>query len=339
MPIETGRDISRILFVRTDRIGDVLMNLPAIRLLRQTFPKAWLTLLLDRSVASLLKDHPDIDELMAVDAEKLAHSARVRWNLIREVRKAGFDLAVVSNPNKFLHLLVFLAGIPYRLGYRRKWGFLLNQTMMDRKDKDSADGHEIDLNLHLASLASDKTWDGSLTIPVDPAASRHIEGLMAEHGIENQDILLVHVGTSNPEKRWPLERFVELCDLARSRSDLTVILIGGEEEKSYSDHVRRQVRERLTDWTGLLSLQELAALVSHRSVRALVSSDSGPVHIAWMSGTPVIALYAKNVAGSNPARWGPRGGMSEGIYKPLSEITCEEVWSAVQRVSLKNPIR
>jgi len=313
------------------------MNLPAIRLLRQTFPKAWLTLLLDRSVAGLLKDHPDIDELMVVDAEKITRSARDRWNLIHGVRKAGFDLAVVSNPNKFFHLLVFLAGIPYRLGYRRKWGFLLNKTMADRKD--SADGHEIDLNLHLASLASDKTWDGSLTIPVDPAASRHVEDLMAGRGIENQDILLVHAGTSNPAKRWPLERFVELCDLARSQSDLSVILIGGEEEKSYSDQVRRQVRERLTDWTGLLSLQELAALVSHRSVRALVSSDSGPVHIAWMSGTPVIALYAKNVAGSNPARWGPRGAMSEVIYKPLSEITCEEVWSAVQRVVLKNRLR
>src|SRR3989338_4844111 len=172
------REVQRILFIRTDRIGDVLMNLPAIRLLRQSFPKAWLTLLLDRSVAGLLKDHPDIDELMAVDAEKLVRSARARWNLIHGVRKARFDLVVVSNPNKFFHQLVFLAGIPYRLGYRRKWGFLLNRTTGVQKD--SACGHEIDRNLQLAGLASDKTWDGSLTIPVDPAALRRVESLMAE---------------------------------------------------------------------------------------------------------------------------------------------------------------
>ena len=337
MPIETGRDISRILFVRTDRIGDVLMNLPAIRLLRQTFPKAWLTLLLDRSVAGLLKGHPDIDELMAVDSEKLARSARARWDLIRGVRKAGFDLAVVSNPNKFLHLLVFLAGIPCRLGYRRKWGFLLNKTMVDRKD--SAYGHEIDLNLQLASLASDKTWDGSLTIPVDPAASKRVESLMAEQGIENRNILLIHAGPSNPEKRWPLEKFAELCDRIRSQSDLTVLLVGGEEERSYSDKIVRLVRSPLVNWTGLLSLQELVALIRHATVKALVSSDSGPVHMAWMSGVPVIALYGKNVAGSNPARWGPRGALNEVIYKPLSEITCEEVWSAVERITDKDRAR
>src|SRR3989338_3184513 len=188
------REVQRILFIRTDRIGDVLMNLPAIRLLRQTFPKAWLTLLLDRSVAGLLKGHPDIDEMMVVDSRNLARSARDRWNLIRRVRKAGFDLAVVSNPNKFFHSLVFLAGIPCRLGYRRKWGFLLNKTMADRKD--SAWGHEIDLNLQLASLASDKTWDGRLTIPVDPAASKRVENFMTEHRLENRNILLIHAGTS-----------------------------------------------------------------------------------------------------------------------------------------------
>ena len=338
MPIDPGRQISRILFVRTDRIGDVLMNLPAIRLLRQTFPKAWLTLLLDRSVAGLLKDHPDIDELMAVDADKLTRSVWDRWNLIRGVRKAGFDLAVVSNPNKFFHQLVFLAGIPYRLGYRRKWGFLLNKTMVDRKD--SAWGHEIDLNLHLVSLASDKTWDGHLTIPVDPAASNRVESLMGEQGIGSQDILLIHAGTSNPEKRWPLEKFIGLSEAAQSWGNFTVILIGGEEEKSASGQIRRRASGgRITDWTGLLSLQELAALFNHHLVKALVSSDSGPVHIAWMSGTPVVALYAKNVTGCNPVRWGPRGPGNEVIFKPLSEITCEEVWSAVQRATLKNRIR
>ncbi len=333
------REVRRILFIRTDRIGDVLMNLPAIRLLRQTFPKAWLTLLLDRSVAGLLKDHPDIDELMAVDAEKLAHSGRDRWNLIRQIRKAGFDLAVVSNPDKFFHSLVFLAGIPCRLGYKRKWGFLLNQTIADRKD--SAEAHEIDLNLRLAGLASDKTWDGRLTIPVDRAASRRVESLMTDQGIGIQDILLIHAGTSNPEKRWPLEKFVGLSEAAQSWGNFTVILIGGEEEKSVSDEIRRRTTSggRLVDWTGLLSLQELAALIHHRSVRALVSSDSGPVHIAWMSGTPVVALYAKNVTGSNPLRWGPRGPGNEVIFKPLSEITSEEVWSAVRRVVPKDRTR
>ena len=65
------REIHRILFVRTDRIGDVLMNIPAIHLLRQTFPKSWITALIDESVRDLLRGHPDVDELLAVDAARM----------------------------------------------------------------------------------------------------------------------------------------------------------------------------------------------------------------------------------------------------------------------------
>ena len=328
------QEIRRILFIRTDRMGDVLMNLPAIHLLKQTFPEAHLTLMCDASVADLFKGRPsDIDEVMAVESQKIKTSFFYRRELLKAIKKAEYDLAIVSNPDKRLHWLTFLARIPIRVGYQRKWGSLLTKKIPDNKD--TGGRHEMDMNLDLVKLVSGVAWDGGLPMAVDPAAAKEIEDHLKRNGLAGQRILAVHPGTSNPTKRWPMERYVELCDVCQAESDLKVVLVGGPEEKEFSKQVKARAKVAPIDWTGSLSLKELAAFLNNKSVKALVSSDSGPVHIAWISGTPVVAFYAKNAIGSNPARWGPRDSRSEVIYKAMDEITSREVFEAVKKVLSK----
>ncbi len=317
------REIHRVLFVRTDRMGDVLMNLPAVRLLRQTFPKAWLTFLCDKSVAPLLEGHPDLDEVMAVDAATLKSGFGPKKKLIDAVRRAKFDLAVVSNPDKFLHALVFAAHVPHRVGYARKWGFLLTKSMPDEK---SGGRHEIDLNLELASLASDKAWDGTLALPEDEGAKKRVESLLV--GVATP-LVALHPGTSNPKKRWPEERFAELASRL-SLEGCAVAFVGGAEEAPVSDRIAKAAGVRALDLTGKLSLRELAALFQSGRVQTLVSTDSGPVHVAWMAGTPAVALYAKDAVGSDPRRWGPRDRKSRTVWKPMADISVEEVLCLVR---------
>ncbi len=113
---------------------------------------------------------------------------------------------------------------------------------------------------------------------------------------------------------------------------MEVVLIGGPEEKEISADVLRRSGVPVRDWTGELSLAELVSFLNHERVKTLVSSDSGPVHIAWMLGKPVVALYAENCPGSNPLRWGPLDKKSEVIFKPIDAIGAEEVWEAVKKV-------
>jgi ADP-heptose:LPS heptosyltransferase len=312
-------------------MGDVLMNLPAIRLLRQSFPKAWIALLVDDSTADLLKGHPDVDEVMSIDARKLKTSFRGRHQLIRDIRLARFQLAVVSNPDKFLHLLVFLAGIPRRVGWRRKWGFLLSKGLEDRKNANLK--HEIESNLDLARLVSTaKEWDGALGLPVDEHARNKLRERLANDLSGYRGIIALHTGSSNPAKRWSRENFSELCRLIRSRSSYRPILIGDAREKDLADQIVRLADGWPLNWAGALTLKELVALLNDRNVKTLVSADSGPVHVAWMSGTAVVALYAQNVPGSNPARWGPLSGKSRVLHKPMNEISPAEVFSAIESV-------
>jgi len=323
----------RILFVRTDRLGDVLMNLPAIRLLRQTYPKAWITLLLDQPLANYLKKHPDLDEVIAVDAKRLKRDLSYRFRAIRSLRAARFDMAIVSNPDAFWHAGVFFAGSRIRIGYRRKNSFFLNRTIPDEKGKSGR--HEIDHNLDLAKLAgAERPWDGKVELPIDPAASRSIEGRIKNAGLSETPILIVHPGTSDPRKRWPLEPFGEVCE-AIGRAGLgKILLVGGAEEKEISEALQKRL-PAVIDWTGELSLLETTALFQRPQVKTLLSSDSGPVHIAWMSGLPVVALYAENVPGCDPRRWGPPVGENRLIYKPMTAITAGEVIEAVENLVLK----
>ncbi len=322
--------VRRILVIRTDRIGDALMMLPAIRLLRQNFPKAWITVLLDAPVASLFQSHPDIDEVASVDAKRLAHDHAYRWALLPRLKSVRYDAVIVANPQKFFHLLVFLCGIRYRAGYPRKWGFFLNRAY-----RGPVSGHETERNLKLVSTLTEGEWDGSIRLGENAVADRTVDALLRAEFPTGRLILAVHPGTSDPRKRWDAARFAELCLKARE-SGFSILMVGGPEERFLCEEIGQKIKTPYFNGAGRLTLQELASLFRHPLVRALVSSDSGPVHVAWISGLPVVSLYALGAGASDPARWGPLGNKHRSIYKPIHEITASEVHEAL--LSLLTPV-
>ena len=317
--------------MRTDRIGDVLMNLPAIRLLRQTFPKAWIMLMADESVAPLLNGHSDIDEIMPVSSKQIKKSLRYRLNLTKKIKQIQCDLGLVSNPDKNLHAMLYFAKVPVRVGYHRKWSFFLTDKVSPDKACQNIT-HEIDKNIKLVKRVSDKNWDGSLTLPVDMGAAREVEERLGKEFLSSERLIVIHPGTSDPKKRWPEIYFAQLCDEIQSDQSLKVLLIGGLEEAESSKRVMDKMKTKVSNWTGVLNLKELSALFHHPKVKLALSVDSGPAHIAWIAGTPTVILYAKNTTGSDPRRWGPRDKKSEVIFKPMSEITVEEVYEAARKV-------
>ena len=328
MPI--SGQIHRILYIRTDRIGDVLMNLPAIRVLRQTFPKAWISVMMDESIAELLRGHPDIDEVITVSAVEFKKSFRYRASFTEKIKKIKFDLGIAANPDKYLHALLYFSKIRHRLGYDRKWSFFLDQKAPHGKSEPPR--HESRKNLDLIRLVSDKEWDSSISLPADEFARKDIEAFLKKDGLSGISFIAVHSGTSDPKKRWAEGRFAEVCDRLQVEGRFKVILVGGKEEVESSKKVSQAMKTPVLDWTGRLDLRQLTALFHHPDAKLLLSSDSGPVHIAWISGTKVVAFYAKDTAGSDPQRWGPLDGKSEVIFKPMPEVTADEVFYLAKKV-------
>ncbi len=328
----------KILLVRTDRIGDLLMNVPVMRRLRQNFPKSYLTVLAHEASAPVLSRQPDIDEVLPVSDGLLATPAG-RWDLARRLRSRRFDCAVVSNPAKFLHFAAWFGGIPVRAGYGRKWGFFLNRRIPDRKA--AAGRHEIDSNLELLDAFCPQAWDGTIDLGFRANASE-TGAVLRRFGLEgDRRIVAVHLGTSDPRKEWPLSQWGEVIGgLARDGS-LRVVLVGASLDAARRASLGLAASPDLLDLTGRTTLPELAVLLGQSAL--LVSTDSGPYHLAWMQGASVVGLFVKAAGGSSPGRWGVYPGFAKcvEIHKAADEIRPAEVLDAIHRclhlLSTPNP--
>jgi len=299
--------IKNILVIRNDRFGEFLLNIPAIRALKEAYPQARISLAVKPAVVELAGAVECVDEAAAWD--------EIKGNL----RKYKFDLCVVLNPTKEAHWAVFWAGIPVRVGYDRKWGFLLTHKLKDTKFL--GDRHEVDCNLELVGLVGARTLDKTLKIKVDDNLFREFTG---------QRVVAIHPFTSDPLKQWPVGRFMELAEMIARELGIKVVIVGMTIEKS--KEVGAEPRDdRIIDMVNKTSLVELAALLKRCCL--LVSGDSGPVHLAACVGTPVVALFRNDLPGKTAKRWGPWGEGHVVIEKSnLPDISVEEVLDKVKNI-------
>jgi len=324
----TGTEFRRLIFIRTDRLGETLLNLPAVAALHAALPQAAVTLLAHPDLQSLLAGLPGVEQVLACP-----QGPRGLWwmralQLGCRLRRERFDLAIVSNPKKELHAAVWLAGIPVRIGYDRKWGGLLTHRVPDRKAL--GEQHEVEYNLNLLRAIGLSITAPQWRLPCGATERLEVRRLLEQQGIQpSEPFLTVHPWTSNPSKQWPIDRYQALLQRSAGQLAVKVVVIGGPEE-------RRRIAQVLpagaaaVDLVGRLTLRQLAALLERAAL--LISNDSGPVHLAAAVGTPTVVLFGTLEAATGPRRWGPWGEGHRIILKPsMEEITVEEVVAAVRQ--------
>lgn len=315
--------VKNILILRNDRFGEFLLNIPALRSLKEAFTGARIIAVTDPDVRELAQGITFIDETIGWGRAK--HTLMRRLKLIRDLRARHIDMAIMFNPSQEFNVITYLSGIPVRVGYNRKWGFLLTHKIEDKKYL--ALKHEVEYNLELAALAGAKTRDKSLSLKTQDSA---ISSLLKEHGIENSnDLVAVHPFTSDPLKQWPLNNFLELSARIRSQLNKAAVLIGGAQEASGNRDFFLRLDKSVINLTGKTSLAQLAALL--KKCRLLVSGDSGPMHLACCVNTPVIAIFRNDLAGKTAKRWGPWQAQGLVLEKSnLADISVDEVLDKIR---------
>ncbi len=308
-------NFKNILVIRNDRFGEFLLNIPAIRALKESYPQAKLTLAVNPLVKELAQAVECVDAVVVWD--------EVKGNL----RKYKFDLCVVLNPTKEAHIACFFAGIPVRVGYDRKCGILLTHKLKDTKHLGNR--HEVDCNLELVGLVGAKikvtvTKGATVTLITVPRNDKYefLAGAIA-----------IHPFTSDPVKQWPVERFKELTRRITQELKVKVVFVGRVEDRGQSPSgtvpLVIDAGDGIVSMINKTSLVELAALLKRCSL--LISGDSGPVHLAAAVGTPVIALFRNDLPGKTARRWGPRGDEHLVIERSnLLDISVEEVLEKVK---------
>lgn len=317
--LSTKGNFRRILIVRTDRIGDVLLSTPVIKALRDNYPNAYIAMMVSPYAKDIVKGNPYLDKVIIYDKNHKHKSWLRSIKFALNLKKERFDLVIILHPTNRVHLVTFFAGIPRRIGYDRKLGILLTDRI--KHTKQLGEKHELEYNLDLVRYLGIESQDKSLFMPIKPESEKWVSELFDREGIKDTDRLLtLHPGASCPSKIWPQERFAKVCDRLVEKYGFKVLIIAGPKDTKIAQALSKNIHYPAINLAGRTSVSQLASIL--KRCQLFISNDSGPVHIASAVGTPVISIFGRNQKGLSPKRWRPVGKKDRILHKEVGCIEC-----------------
>jgi len=301
MPMATA--INNVLLVRTDRLGDVILSTPVATTIKKHFPGCRVSFLARIETRPILESHPHVDEIITADDPQFAGVFGF-FRLVGILRKKSFDAAILLHPSFALACLVFLARIPQRIGTGyRFYSPLFTHRVFDHRK--TAQFHEAEYNLRLLKGIGIENAHVEFHYFLSEHDRQRSQTKLAELGIEAADRpIILHVGSGGSARDWPLANFATLADALNSEEHRQVVLTGGAGETDLVADVINKTRTKPLNLAGRLTLKDLLVLLERAAI--FVSNSTGPLHLAVMVGTPVVAFYPP-IRVCRPERWGPYG--------------------------------
>ncbi len=309
-----ARSPRRIVVKAVNWLGDLVMSLPALRAVREGFPSAYLGVMVRRELAGFFDGIRWVDEVIAYETVRGLRAWPRHRQIVRELRRREFELALLL-PNSFESALwMALARIPQRIGYATDGrGLLLTGRL--RPAPDALNGHQSRYWLGLVrdglGVAEAETA-GSARLTANGADVSRIrswlEGRRTRRG--RPLVALAPAAAYGPAKEWPAERFTELIDTLARRAEAECVLIGTAAERDRCAAIAGAAAARPIVAAGEISLRELIALLS--LCDGFVGNDSGAMHVAAALGIATVAVFGS----TNPRRTGPRGPRVSVIQHP-----------------------
>jgi lipopolysaccharide heptosyltransferase II len=289
--------MNNILVVNINWLGDAVFSTPVFKALKDNFPKSRISCLCVPRVKKVLEFCPFIDEIIVYD-EKGAHFWP--WQklfFINELRRRAFDAAFLLHHSVTRGLLVYLAGIPQRIGYcKAKW--LMTHPVVFQNENI----HRADVYLKVLESYGLKIKDRSYELTLSSKDNKDINELLEAKGINpGEKFIVVHTAGNWDLKRWPASYFAQLIEYVQTKLNVQVILTGAQSDLEYCQMVNEQAQHQGIMLAGETTLGESLAL--YRRSQVVISSDSGPLHLAHSVGANVIGIFGP----TRPEITGPRG--------------------------------
>lgn len=298
-PATDWQQARRLLCLRLDNMGDVLMTTPALRALKRTVPGRHLSLLASRAGAVLAPFLTDVDEVIAYDAPWVksdGHDMQADDQMLAALRAARYDAAVIftvySQSPLPAALMCRLAGIPRVLAHCRENPYSLISDWHRETEPHQHIRHEVQRQLDLVAHIGAHWHDTGLAFATRNEDRQSLKGKLSTTPLALADNWMVaHCGASAASRRYPPEYFARALALIGERAG-PIVLTGDASERELVRGIMQACEGQapLIDMAGELSLGEFACLLEDASL--LLSNNTGPVHIAAALGTPVVDLYA-----------------------------------------------
>jgi heptosyltransferase-2 len=305
----SGQSIGRILFIRIDRIGDLVLSTPALRALKQAFPNSNLTVLASPSNQSLLRHNPYVDRILVYDRNK---SAGDKIRIMKQLRAYGFDLAVDPYPDYELRtaVIAFLSGAKQRVGYASYGREVFFNVEAPRI---KANKHFVDLTLGILSPLGIRAENRAPELFLTDGEKQWARNWLKEKGAWGKPLVGIHPGGYYESQRWPPENFADLIGQLQGDGKLDLIIFGGPGEEDLTREICSMLtREVLASPED--DIRRFAALLSCCSL--FVCNNSGPLHIATGLGIPTVSMMGPTVRD----RWMPTGDIHKVLR--IDELPC-----------------
>ncbi|MCA9752422.1 MAG: glycosyltransferase family 9 protein [Gemmatimonadetes bacterium] len=300
----------RVLIVRTDRIGDVVLATPLIRALRKSFPEAHLAALVRPYSEPALRGNPHLDQILLDDTEGRHAGSGGTWRLARDLASHRFTHALLLLPTKRLAYALFLAGIPRRVGVGRRLYQVLTGMSAVRRFHDplrSEADYCLDLGRRIGAADDGLATEAFLT----DTERRLGEEILSAGGIApGEPIVGLHPGSGGSAPNWPPEAWARLASVLGDDPDVRVVLTGGESERALLPAFEGL---RYVDLVGRLDLRGTMAVIAACDV--FLSASTGTMHLAGALGVPTVSPFCPLPA-CHPDLWGPHGNVARNLLPP-----------------------
>ncbi|MHB0936707.1 MAG: glycosyltransferase family 9 protein [Armatimonadota bacterium] len=299
MPAPTP--VNKILIIELRGIGDIILASPLVRVLHRNYPHAAIDMLVRSDFRHMLAHHPLIRRAIGFDRPYFKRHRAAWRQLMRELRREGYDLAINLYPVERHAFMAWWTGARWRGGYRGKWWgchALLNYAVPEREDLHATEGP---LQTIIAMGITDLEHQGLELYP-GPEDIALADAVWSELDLPaGAPVVGIHYRSPLNIKNWPESHVAALIDLLRQRG-VQPVLLGSSRDVEAAARINELASAPAPLLTGRLRLLELAAWF--RRCALVVTVDSGPMHIAASQGTPCVALFGP----SDERRYGPCGG-------------------------------
>ena len=300
----------KILLIRLSSLGDVVLTTPAIRAVRANFPNAHIAMLVAKQSADVLRENPNLDEIITFDRLAKDKDTGEMWRIVRLLRERKFTLAIDLQWKFRTEMLMYLSGATERVGK----GWLCTTRVLEQGNK-HATSHYFDL-LHAVDIPAE---DQKLELFLAESERRDAVQRLKTAGVVDARLKVgLFPGAGWKLREWMPERFAAIGDRLVQHFDADVLIFGGQKESELVHTVVNLMHTHAIPFAGNLQIRQLAACIEQCDL--FVTNDTGPMHIAAAVGTPTISLFGPG----NHIRFQPLGALHETIRHAVPCSPCKQ---------------
>lgn len=303
----------RILIVRPDRIGDVVLSTPLSREIKKTFPESFVAVLVRKYTQDIYVNNPNVDKILLID-DYDDGSLKSFFKKANEIRSYGFTHSLTLLPTERLNYLLFFSFIPYRVGVSHKFYQFITFTHYVSRRKYNPLRHEADYCMDLARKIGVNSTNLDTEIFLTDEEKAKVSHVRKELLSGKKHLVGIHITSGNSAPNWTVDDYRVLIERLKKSNDISVAI---------TDNA---VPPKLENIDGVAypnvgkTLRE--SFINFAAMDLLISSSTGPMHIAAALKVKTLSMFCPLTACS-PKLWGPMGNKNK-IVLPLDNY-CQTV--------------